>query len=195
MKKAFTLSEVLITLTIIGVVAALTIPSLNNHVGEADKIAKIKKVQAILGDMLVLSEIANGPMENWPVNENVGNMKTKFWPKYIKPFFNSTKLCNNMTDCGYGPNFKASKWQDANWGLSTGSTRVLFQLMDGTVIFWPLNTTDAQGRPAYVNKIYVDINGPKNPNTFCKDVFTFAKDYDQGTISATGCTLEYITEK
>ena len=80
MKKAFTLSEVLITLTIIGVVAALTIPSLNNHVGEADKIAKIKKLQSIQGDMIVLSEIANGPMENWPINENVGNMKTKFWP-------------------------------------------------------------------------------------------------------------------
>ena len=195
MKKAFTLAEVLITLTIIGVVAMMTIPTLNNHVGDADKVAKVKKVQMVLDDMVVKSELVNGPMDTWPVGAAVGNIKTDFWPKYMEPFFTSSKLCSNMYDCGYDNKFDAKKWQDASWSLITASSRVLFQLMDGTVIFWPLNTTDANGNPAYVNKIYVDINGPNNPNVYCKDVFIFTRDYDKNTIAPTGCTLEYITEK
>ena len=43
MKKAFTLSEVLITLVIIGVVAALTIPVLQENYLEKERIAKVKK--------------------------------------------------------------------------------------------------------------------------------------------------------
>ena len=42
-KKAFTLAEVLITLSILGVVAALTIPSLVNRQSELAAIVKIKK--------------------------------------------------------------------------------------------------------------------------------------------------------
>ena len=42
-KKAFTLAEVLITLSILGVVAALTIPSLVNRQSEMAAIVKIKK--------------------------------------------------------------------------------------------------------------------------------------------------------
>ena len=42
-KKAFTLAEVLITLSILGVVAALTIPSLVNRQSEMAAIVKLKK--------------------------------------------------------------------------------------------------------------------------------------------------------
>ena len=42
-KKAFTLAEVLITLSILGVVAALTIPSLVNRQSEMAAIVKMKK--------------------------------------------------------------------------------------------------------------------------------------------------------
>ena len=42
-KKAFTLAEVLITLSILGVVAALTIPSLVNRQSEMAAIVKVKK--------------------------------------------------------------------------------------------------------------------------------------------------------
>ena len=164
MRKAFTLAETLITLAVIGIVAAITIPVMNNTVGEKDKIAKVKKVQSTLDNMLVQSELVNGPIESWPMDADIGNMKTSYWPKYIEPFFSSPKLCSNMSDCGYGPNFNPKKWQNASWGLVTNSTRLLFRLMDGVVIFWPLSTTDAQGNPAYVNQIFVDINGPKNPN-------------------------------
>lgn len=45
MKKllAFTLAETLIVMGIIGVIAALTIPNLNQSTGNREKIAKVKK--------------------------------------------------------------------------------------------------------------------------------------------------------
>ena len=39
-KNAFTLAEVLITIGLIGVLAAMTIPTLNNRVGDQENIAR-----------------------------------------------------------------------------------------------------------------------------------------------------------
>ena len=45
-KNAFTLAETLITLTILGIVAAITIPSLINHYKEVSNRTKVKKAMA-----------------------------------------------------------------------------------------------------------------------------------------------------
>ena len=193
MKKAMTLGEVLITLTVIGITFVLSMPILNNYFKNNDNKTRLKKVQMILDDFIARSELENGPMDTWPIGAAVGNMYTDFWPRYMQPFFTSSKVCSNMTQCGYGPKLNARKWQDQNWSLVTGSTRVLFQLMDGTVIFWPLSTTNAKGEPSYTERIYVDVNGPNEPNTFCKDVFPFQKNYDKNSIFPTGCTVQYLT--
>ena len=54
-KKAFTLAEVLITLTILGVVAAITIPSLVNRQGEVAARTKLKKA---IANLFVLADKA-----------------------------------------------------------------------------------------------------------------------------------------
>ena len=45
-KSAFTLAEVLITLGIIGVIAAITIPTIVNHYKEKVTITKLKKLNS-----------------------------------------------------------------------------------------------------------------------------------------------------
>ena len=47
-RKAFTLAEVLITLVIIGVIAAITIPSLINKTNEQETVVAVKKAYSIL---------------------------------------------------------------------------------------------------------------------------------------------------
>ena len=95
MKKAMTLAEVLIVLTIIGVTFVISMPILNNYFKNNDNRTRLKKVQMILDDFIGRSEIANGPMDTWPVGAAVGNMKTSFWPKYMQPFFTSSKKPKN----------------------------------------------------------------------------------------------------
>ncbi len=60
--------------------------------------------------------------------------------------------------------------------------------MDGTVIFFPRNTTGANGKPSYVDFFYIDVNGSKKPNTYCQDVFIFSRKSETG-IKPMGCTL------
>lgn len=60
MKKAFTLSEVLITLGIIGVVAALTIPSVVNNYKKQQFRTGLKKEYSVLLQALDMYKEANG---------------------------------------------------------------------------------------------------------------------------------------
>ena len=48
MKKAFTLSEVLITLGVIGIVAAITIPNLMGKYQKQVTVNKLKKINTVL---------------------------------------------------------------------------------------------------------------------------------------------------
>lgn len=58
--KAFTLSEVLLVLSVIGVVAALTIPTLINKVSKDQNVAKLKKEYSVLSQAFNLLLADNG---------------------------------------------------------------------------------------------------------------------------------------
>lgn len=64
-KSGFTLAEVLITLAIIGVVAAMTIPSLVQKYNERVRITQLKKVYSVLSNAYNLAVADYGPFENW----------------------------------------------------------------------------------------------------------------------------------
>ena len=64
-KTAFTLAEVLITLGIIGVVAAMTLPTLIQKQNEREVVSKLKKVYSTLSQAYLFATEANGPIEDW----------------------------------------------------------------------------------------------------------------------------------
>ncbi len=64
-KLGFTLAETLITLGIIGVVSALTIPSLIAKHQEKTRIIKLKKIYSQLQNAFNLAVYENGPLETW----------------------------------------------------------------------------------------------------------------------------------
>lgn len=194
MNKAFSLAEVLVTLVIIGVIAAITITSIHTNINNSQKIAQLKKAQSTLSGLVIRSEVDNGPMSSWPVAGEIGDVRKDYWNIYFKPYFHDVKLCNNSIDCGYKYDLSSSKWQNASWGVRTNSTRLLFILSDNTVIFYPISTTNKNGDPSYVSVVFVDINGPREPNTYCKDVFPFERDYIKNSIVPSGCTVKFIKE-
>ena len=184
-KCAFTLSEVLITIAVVGVVAAMTLPSLiknyNNYVTEQ----KLKKAYNTVYNAIRMAEVDNGPMKDWPKSEEMEVYS--YFDTYFKPYFKGIKLCKNTTDCGY-KNFNIKQWQEANtnWSICTDNSRLLFQLIDGTVVFYPRNSGNW-----YVSFFYVDINGTQKPNTFEKDVFLFKRGTTK-SIEPTGKALEIM---
>jgi prepilin-type N-terminal cleavage/methylation domain-containing protein len=64
-KHAFTLAEVLITLGIIGVVAALTLPSLISNHRKNVTLTRLKKVYSVMNQAIAQSIAENGDYTDW----------------------------------------------------------------------------------------------------------------------------------
>ncbi len=102
-KVAFTLAEVLITLGIIGVVAALTIPTLISNNNKRIVETRLAKFYSNINNAIELSEVDNGPKEKWD-ELNDGYLKdengdddentsvvTAWFDVYFKPYLIYTK--------------------------------------------------------------------------------------------------------
>lgn len=75
MKRAFTLAEVLITLGIIGVVAAITLPSVIANYQKEETVAKLKKTYSVVNQAILQSIVENDDYSNWekPYDTNTNN--------------------------------------------------------------------------------------------------------------------------
>ena len=95
-RVAFTLAEVLITLGIIGVVAALTLPVLVQNYNESKTINILKQSQSILGQALEMAINENGDLSNWGIKHVYSTKESDsiIIAEKLKPFL---KL---MDDCG-----------------------------------------------------------------------------------------------
>lgn len=90
-RKGFTLAEVLITLGIIGIVAAMTLPALMSKYRENVAMNKIKKFYSTMTQAQLRSIADNGEVDSWDWvpnggennNEIVMNWFNKYWGKYL----------------------------------------------------------------------------------------------------------------
>lgn len=70
MKKGFTLAEVLITLGIIGIVAALTIPNLIENYEKYITVVKLKRAYSIISQVVERAIADYGDIKNWDKQYN-----------------------------------------------------------------------------------------------------------------------------
>ena len=92
-KPAFTLAEVLITLGIIGIVAAMTMPALienhRRHVIES----RLKQFYSIINQAVKMSVIENGDVENWDIIPSPDQDGTIEWiNKYLSKYLTILKI-------------------------------------------------------------------------------------------------------
>lgn len=66
---AFTLAEVLITLGIIGVVAAMTIPTLISKTQKKEAVTRLKGAYSQIAQAIRMSEADNGDISNWDFSD------------------------------------------------------------------------------------------------------------------------------
>ena len=89
---AFTLAEVLITLGIIGVVAALTMPTLVQKYQKHRTATQLKTVYSMMNQAIKMSEIDNGLITEWEFPANDNDEIKGFLAKYIAPYLKHTKI-------------------------------------------------------------------------------------------------------
>ena len=85
---AFTLAEVLITLGIIGVAAALTMPVLIANHKKQVTVTRMQKFYTTINQAVKLSEVVNGTPEYWQRPEaSDGASLNNFWNTYMAKYF------------------------------------------------------------------------------------------------------------
>lgn len=176
-KSGFTLAEVLITLGIIGVVAAMVIPTLMNSTQSKETITSLKKVYSTLSNAYTLAQQENGSPDNWDLTNHPENLVG-----YMAPYLNITKNCGLGGGGCFpsGTNYRGldgSTWTD----FDSNSSLYKFQLADGTTFTGNVLSgtcsmdggTSTQLHNNVCGGFDVDINGFKKPNQGGKDTFAF----------------------
>ena len=146
-KIAFTLAEVLITLGVIGVVAAMTMPTVIKNYQKKVTVERLKSTYSLLYQAVRMSENDNGTLDTWeiPAESEAYDVGKGFAEKYFTPYLKKTKECRRK-DC-----FSEYAHHLDGKTVKNTSDRYALQLANGVVIdFFPRNK---------LCEIYIDING------------------------------------
>ncbi len=173
MKKAFTLAEVLITLAIIGIVAALTIPTLVSKNEKKQLYTQFMKTYNTITNALNLAVAEHGDPKGWTGDEN--NM-VEFLNKYFLPNFKVAKVCNTLNHSECMPlasyiflNNENSEIGEALAEVASsgedGAITVAFADGSSSLVFVGIEDSVFQGFD-----FYIDTNGFKGPNVLGRDV-------------------------
>ena len=191
-KKGFTLAEVLITLGIIGVVAALTIPTLIKNYQNMQIIVGLKKSYAELttavklmandsgcADNLscvgVFSDSDPSTMDNNLANELMKYIKAakicpavSFWTDETPACFPTNVSYNYDGSGGRGPYPRYSSFISAD-GFAVAVINRAKNCDDNYAANGQANLNVSK----ICGDLYVDVNGLNGPNNFGKDIFKF----------------------
>ncbi len=182
-KSAFTLSEVLITIGIIGVIAAITMPVLINKYQDYLAINKVKKWYSMTNQAILMSINDNGYLDEWQVTDGMSSQSANDLAKYIKPYLNIVKDCGTSTDVACAVYGEGYKFYELNQGAlvtvdaETSSKFYKIILSDGSHIFFRgtpnsyCKGTNTEIVGPVCGAIFVDINGNNKPNIVGKDIF------------------------
>ena len=165
-KKGFTLAEVLITLGVIGVVAALTLPSLIQSYEKKVTATRLKKFYSTMLNVIKLSENDNGEMSTWDFPKQTYDQSMNlFFQKYYLPYMNGAEECN-FVNCFLKLHYS---WFQLSGYSASGMAvaNYIVRTADGMYIYFLPNIPNG-----YI-WMFVDINGNKKPNRIGRDVFVF----------------------
>ncbi len=182
--KGFTLAEVLITLVIIGVTAAITVTSLIQSTQKQEYVQKLKKSYSTLQQAVYRISLNDG----YPVFDFSDYTEDKFFESFIKEV-NYVKLCKDSADgCYY-----EEKVKYLNGDTDTGNydRKNSIVTSDGILYQWNNSKTlcstkglSEEDIENCIGRFIVDINGFKKPNKFGLDIFVFGIVNGKGAVPA-----------
>ncbi len=177
LKCAFTLAEVLITLGIIGVVAAMTIPTLVANYQKKVLVSQLQKTVATISNaakLLMAQEQTFNLNQTYlyddrDINKQIAENTVG---KFLKTYFKVVKTCNmwdnNINDC---ININDYKTLDGQTGMLQDAKYCAILNNAAVVCFSPFNGEYAPFRMS------IDVNGKSGPNVVGRDAFNLTMNY------------------
>ena len=204
MKKGFTLAEVLVTLVILGVVAAMTIPTVMNNTRDAELKSKAKKTYSMLTQAMAMASLQGYAPIHTAADGDATNI-IQWFDKYLAPNLSMIRKCTDLStskletmgDKSWFP--KGQCWHEGHTnGLngkrvycseatSIGNGVVQAVLNDGTFINMDsygsasMNTYFGYETPGAGIVLFFDVNGAKKPNVLGKDIYVAV--YHDGSLA------------
>jgi len=160
MRRGFTLAEVLITLGIIGVVAALTLPSLRQQINYQQYVTSLRKIHSELSQSVQKAMYDNGS-EKWS-DTNIS--MRDFLSKYFRTSGSAGSAVN-----GFIGDTGSFKNVDGTNG-AIGAADCAFINSGASICF------------AGKSEVFVDVNGKEGPNIGGRDIFALRIEND-GTVN------------
>lgn len=162
-KPGFTLAEVLITLGIIGVVAAITIPTLMNSIQDNQYKVAYKKAYSIASQAWI-SAATDSAIVMIPSWNDASARITNFTA--FKSYFKVAKDCNNSNN--------SECWAstgEAYQGCPDSQSTPAF--IDNSGMGWSVTGSATE---SYGQELLLDTNGLKGPNKYGQDRFLLIPD-------------------
>jgi len=191
-KQGFTLAEVLITLAIIGIVAAMTIPTLIANAQKTQYLTGLKKAYAETTEALKLMANDYGCPDNLECTGLFGNSAiSDTFANQFKKYFKLAKDCGST----YNANDDSTKCFADTYTSHIDGTFSGLNFPQDFIGYYTLTTadgfsmaisddasdcnSDSFNAPAGTNmahtcaQMLIDVNGKKGPNTLGRDLFYF----------------------
>lgn len=198
-KKAFTLAEILITLGIVGIISALTIPTLIQNYKKQVLVNQLKKAMSEISQGLQLMMAEDEVTSLTQINGAVSycSYHNRFETDWHciplgKRFLSSFKGSRYVTNIQDIPNYKWKYLNEEKYEVpGIVSAHIL---ADGAMILWgehwlgDVQMTESnaiKNGDGYVMVFTIDVNGFKGPNQWGRDLYYFCVT-PEGTLVPAG---------
>lgn len=181
MKKAFTLAEVLIVLGIVGIVAAITLPTLLTDIKRSILKNRFLRADAVVSQAILATKNELG--YEWDgfyldSDDDIKKLQDQANEIFLKQFKFTTKMnACNFNGAAKGYFLENDGYRKYCWYFSDGNNFILYILPDGTAVS-PilLNKRSPFTRGEYFT-VAIDTNGPyKGPNAYGYDLFSITSE-------------------
>ena len=172
-KTGFTLAEILITLGVIGVVAAMTMPTLIQHHQKQATVVQLKKAYSEIAQALQKAENEYGLMETWNFADfdTAFERGTYFGENYIFPHIKTIKKCSPSSSECWADEVVALSGVKETELANTNESHMSFVTSGGYSVYYWVHKNGSG------SVYYVDVNGLKAPNKVGKDIFYFQANW------------------
>lgn len=182
LNAGFTLAEVLVTLGIIGVVSAMTVPSLMQNYQRQSYITQLHKIYNELQQAFVQEMTEQNALNLYEAGLNSKTSIKNFFNKHLRVI----QTCEGIAEPCFKTTYRnlngASLTFPGTWGA--GNCAVI---ASGAAVC--LDYPSSNGSFGYV---FIDVNGQKEPNILGRDAFYLAV-FKDGVLDTKKATIECRT--
>lgn len=178
--KGFTLSEILVTIGIIGVIAAMTMPALIQNYQKQQTVERFKKAYSEISQALKLAEAEYGPIETWDFSmysAATGERTTRFAEDYLYPYMKILKKCTPSSSECFKPSISLSNSSPYMYNQSVNHLSAI--TTSGYSFYFWVSTSNNN------SQIWIDIDGPlKGKSMLGKDLFGIGVNMDSSSTAS-----------